>query len=892
MELLLLHVIILVWLSVAAAYRWTEQPADHLLATCAIAWANLIATELLLSPVGMLGEPGAFLTCSIGIALLLGAISWQTGRKPAPHGAVATQSQFWHAAIILTLCLISLACAVVAANYPPLDEKAITDMLPRALLMVGDGSILPLQEGSARQALLPFNHGLIQVAALVYHPSLLCLNFINLLGWITTGVGVNQVCRRLGIGPKAALAATWCALLATPVLAQAAGTGDILPAAAALITAYSFILDWIERGRTASAALAGLAAGLAAGSHPGMMVILGLVLISSLKHRLRWRNLLYAALPCFLLGVLPLAGSLALTVWKHPLGLIAALPLSTEGRWNLPLSVLVPLWRRPQLLDPLTEHDISLGMSGLACLGAGAASAWRMRLGHREVASLAALSVAWMVVALITSRWLYCGSEQLVPVVLLACPSLALLLERIPPGSRWSAWICLGVLGLGSLHSALLYLCFNTTRPLAPLIVPSKAQTPPSELTPELALRLLKPRRVNFITDTEQEPLLLLMRYHENQRYTAVSRSLPAAYNVVSRASLARNRNLSGLGSEGSYVWVPFPTKPTAGIEPLGSMGRGGAARDYFGISGQSDSEAPIEGNRAILVSIVPVRSVDEGDRLRVSALGLNPKDRAQLHVLVEEPAGTRHRIATMIDEKPVIISPPSEYYRLLFQIVAEADGRELNIVGLPLHRAPMLVASTAPPLSNPALTFSADLVTAVGPSQIACEGLQPPEGPYPQWNLPRLRWSRVPAVTLRVPSIPDLAKIRLSLSVRTHIRPKATLEVLGNGALLKHVEFSDPNDWQAITVDVPCRPMENVIVLRDAPLPPLPDWSDYLQRYPDVRSYLERVHQPLREGAIEHYNYSGKSEGRVMHYIAPEPLPPDSYRYMYRTIRLEGLRQ
>ena len=63
------------------------------------------------------------------------------------------------------------------------------------------------------------------------------------------------------------------------------------------------------------------------------------------------------------------------------------------------------------------------------------------------------------------------------------------------------------------------------------------------------------------------------------------------------------------------------------------------------------------------------------------------------------------------------------------------------------------------------------------------------------------------------------------------------------------------------------------------------------LKRYPDVMKHVATHNIPLEQGAREHYEMHGRSEGRILDMVEkPEPAP-DSYYFMYRNIRLEGFR-
>ena len=85
-----------------------------------------------------------------------------------------------------------------------------------------------------------------------------------------------------------------------------------------------------------------------------------------------------------------------------------------------------------------------------------------------------------------------------------------------------------------------------------------------------------------------------------------------------------------------------------------------------------------------------------------------------------------------------------------------------------------------------------------------------------------------------------------------------------------------------------------NVLELNDATFTKEPDWIDYLARYPDVKNYLETNKLPIEAGARDHFASKGQAEGRTLRMRATNRLesPPESYYFIYRSIRLEGFTQ
>lgn len=887
MDLLLIHLVLLVWLSVGAAARWTDHPADRFLAAGALGWANLVATALLVSPFHRLGQPPVFLAVSLGLALTTSLVAVF---RPAPAAAPAPESPAAHPglqlAALVTLVPLALASAAVAVSYLPSSPDMLAHELPRALLQVGEGSIFALQAPGAAQTAIPLcNYGLLQTGALVYQAPLTTLNLFNLFGWGLAGLAVHRFCRNAGWSSNGALFAAWCALTTTPVLAHAVTTDHRLSAAAALLAALAFALDWAKRNRSASAAFAGLLAGLAGGSTPGVLcVVLGTSLSALLAGRLP-RPGRKVALLGLAFGLLPFAINLVMSVGTHLPHLLTVLQLTPRNATSLSSSLLWPLWKVADVLLAPTEDSVGLGLTGLACLVAAGLSLTWLGARNRLAAVLAALALGWLAILWGAGCWLPISPGALLLVVLLAAPTLAAVVDRLrPPGLTLALGIAIAA---GGMWSAQLYVWRNANRPFAALFDPSLAPSKALQLPALLNHRVGQEQRINFSTDGDDPLLFALMGRQHQLRFGTQNQFTLDGYNVISRSSRDRQRTVRQLADGPAYLLIAFPDKPTAGVEFLGSIVVGNLSRDYLGISGAADRILPITANRTVLLTITRISQAGDQAVLRANLVGLNPHDHARLEIWSEPGDGPRTLLATLTAHGTQDFRSPAELRRLHMRIVSTADGRELGTAEL----TDQAVAAEEVEKPDPRRLFNVDFVTPTPAGLIECSpGLTPPEGPFPQWGLPLIRWARENTIRLQVPPTHGLARLRLSFNACLHLRERAIMEIAANGQVLRRLAFNDPRTWQSFSVDFPALPGNNVIELRDALLPPEPDWAGYLKRYPDVKRYVELQHQSPREGALEHYKYSGQPEGRTMDFIPPPRPAPDAFFFMFRRLRVEGL--
>jgi len=892
MDLLILHLVLIVWLSVGASSRWTDHPSDRMLAAGGLGWANLVITAWVLSPFGRLNDPSWFLAVSIGLALLTALAAWCFPSPPASGSESPSAHYGLTLAAILTVAPVALAIALAAVSYFPADPAALGRSLPCTLAQLDAGSLLRFPAHATGELLFPFNYGLLQAWVLVFQSSLQPLSYINPIAWLSAGFAVHRLALTAGSTANAALVAGWCALMTTPVLAQATSTGPILVTGVALVAAASFALDWVKRARRSSAAFAGLLAGLAGGTSPGaLLLILGLIAFGLTRRPRRpaaadWK----VVLPGLALGVLPsllvLASLLAddrANAWQQAFD---AMPPSAS---QLGAALLVPLSRTPEPLLAPTESTVGLGWAGLLCIAALAHGLVRIRLRESPFGWLGLLSAAWLMACIVASFRLEIGSDALVPALLLAAAGVAHLVDRLVRRPR--TWILCGAcLILGALWSAQLYLRHNAYRPLAPLLDATLAERQFSLLPPLLEQRLRDESLLHFTNRDDERLLKALSGRPERSRKDAANGGRDAVYTVISRVPADPDCG-GGTGTGDNtpaYALIACPGKVTAGVEYLGQVSLGAMRRDYFGLLPQAAAgSARSNVAAAILVTAWPVPSTVQTSQVRLEVTGLLATDALHLEIAAEQPDGRRELLAVFPAQASRTVSRPGWAHRLGWRLVNPSDGRVVDTGHLdgPSNLAEPSQSRLAP---DPAVGF--ELVAKASQPAVSRTGLSPAEGPFPQWNLPLICWARDESVTLSFKVAPGVSTLRLSFSARLYMRRRAALEVIGNGAPIGRFEFDDPVTWQEPTVTFRAVPGTNVIELRDVPLPPEPDWADYLERYPDVKRHIERMRQPPQVGAREHYELSGRSEGRTLQMVQPARPAAGSYYYLFRRLRVEGL--
>ena len=461
-----------------------------------------------------------------------------------------------------------------------------------------------------------------------------------------------------------------------------------------------------------------------------------------------------------------------------------------------------------------------------------------------------------------------------------------------PPFRRSTRNLVVG-LAVSALWLAGVYLFQNTSRPYAPLWAGNPAPQALPTLPPLMVQRLPDQPRINIHSTDGNERIFLLMALGRHQRFTSFEKIDPAAYNVFSEWGFVRKVAYSNIEQLSSYTIVEIPTKRTAGIEFLGTIGTGQPALDYYGLVPHADQVTSAEGNRNVLVTLYYApRDPRRYTYMHIKVAGLNAPDQARLVVGVEYEDRTTETLATFTaaGEAPASVTRP--FRRFTVRVEDPASGREIGAIDIPYLFRDQPPDFEAP--ANPASLFADELIGTEPPKTlIGTEGLAPAEGPYAQWDLPVIRWAKSPVLRLEIPATKDLGRLELSFALRLQAREAAAIDVVFNGRLVKSYKWEGRTSWLIQTLPLIPQAGQNVLEFRNVSVGTEPDWLDYLERYPDVKAYLVAQNIPFEKGAREHYENFGRNEHRILNLKRRlETLDePGQLYYVFRSLRLEGFR-
>ena len=831
MDLFLIHILILVWASLGTARQLVKPTADQLLSAGLLAWGNLVFTSLLLSPLHHLGQPAWFLGISTLLALLTGLWAAQLRAEPPPAVSSSAASPAWANRWLIAALILTLIPLVYAnIRIAWAYPPGAEDSLTYQL----PRALYYLGQNS----LWHFDAADLRQTHLPFNYTLLQifaliysppLQCLNLFNLLAWIISGLAIYR---------------------LCRQLSGGVNV-----SLLTAWlALTAPLILTGATSS--IPELASG--------------------------------AALAC--------AGVFALK-WQRSgqqrHAMLAGLALGLAAGSSLLLFSLTPI--------------LIFGTGGLLRKQAGLLRNWvlPMVLTIGISAPFAVINLVetgkLLEPTLVLAQCRSAGWKEFLPLLLILSPGVAMLFEMLAGGSRFRRVACWTVglaLALGASWGTANNLLLNSSQPLAPLLqgglVPSGLPTLPLLLE----FRIKDQPLININTDGTNECIFPIMATGHQQRFTSHSQVVPAAYNIFSRARLSRDLSYKNTSKLPSYILLPIPAKRSAGVEFLGEVGSGQQVRDYFGLAAQAGELKPFDANRNLLITLYNISEpTTQTTNTRITVAGLNLEDQARLIVIQENTDGRTSPLATFYKSGEIHVLIDRPFGRLLFKVVDDSNSSEIGIASLPFlptaAESREMIDSLQP--TSASSIFVTDAIALRNSNIIADTGLLPIEGPFFHWDLPyRFRWAKQPSVRLTIPKIPNLARLVLSFSVQPQVRHEAELDVLFNGKLVGHYQLKARTVWVDQRLELIPQAGINVLELNDATFTKEPDWIDYLARYPDVKNYLETNELPIEAGARDHFASKGQAEGRTLRMRATNRLesPPESYYFIYRSIRLEGFTQ
>lgn len=768
----------------------------------------------------------------------------------------------------------------ICLKYSPNNWDSLTYHLPRIHFYLSQGHLGHFDTGNIRQVYFPFNATIFQAFLIRYGQSDKLLNLFNLASWIISLIALFALCRRCKLCRTTSLIVVWIGGMSGQVLAQATATTNDILAAAPFLVGVVFALDWWHSRRWTHILISGVALGLAFGTKLTMYFFgPAVVLICAILLFVHWRK--YFSLPfgkrdlvqflvaLFLLLIIatPFLGinffyTSKLTPDNHnhtinsPFSIktsfqtmstyfiaslvdpVQYLPLTADKIWKLRLELnsslkktISPWWDRNRAIEDLEVFGLSINEDGVFY----GFSAWLVLIAiiflivrnpdqNAELPGyLAFIAIGWFVTYAGLSKWSWFNQRYFITAFLLCMPLVGHFYQSIFNQSIiWKRNVVWGLFGFVTITSILFcctYFLYNPQRNVCAVKQPTFNRGKIS-ISPEMELAQILHKKVKFVYsgfDHDNERLYQFMNRVKGQSFMVGKHRSVEWYNIYSFWGPTKNAMFSNETSSSAFTLISVPGKATMGVDKLGAFGDDNDRYYYFGIPElpvvrKSDVECGNILIRTIFNRVVPAGQLLEARlrSLQLEIIGLNSADALILRIYYSVDGEDYFLVETTHDQL-MSISLPDTYSRLYFEVVRDKTGRivaagEMNV---------SLYGQTRV-LQHGEIDI--DLILDRDPSAAVVKGFAHPEGPYPQWDLPLVRWA-----TSSHPSISFiLSKLEvkrnptfLSLSFRPQLRNNVRVELFFNKKPIKIYEMKDPYKWTDDTIAIYPKPGKNELLFK-----------------------------------------------------------------------------
>ncbi len=763
----------------------------------------------------------------------------------------------WETFLLVTFLFFLCANIVIVFSFSPNNYDSLTYHLPRIHFYLSQGHLGHFTTINTRMTFFPFNFQLLQLICVTYGQPDWLINFPNLLSWILAGLALFVLCRRVGLSVSTAFLSSWIGLTSTQVLAQATTTTVDLPVAVPLLIGVIFSIRWLNERKLKNIVFAGLAFGLSAGSKitiffywPVGFALAGFIIFRIFQKKISLQQAFRGIKHWLVAGLIAVSLSTPFlminyyyskqlmtseydfllnkpfnwkcavqTIYTYSLQLaveplqrtaidIPGINISGAARSYLEPRVrkyFLPTWNPNYAVSDLfvfppdlNEDHVWFGFAG-PCIMLSVLLVIVLRSPRKTVIFwLGLASIMWLFTYCSQNKWSLYTQRYFIGAFLLGIPCAGYFIENLTNRIsvlRHFVNICIVFLVTTSALFGYIYVMTNTTRALPLIFDPTQSRGFPQR--PHQMLETLSQyNKINIVYAGKEhgnERLYCLMNTRRSQEFLIGTMTRPDWYNVYSHWSPSKEALYVNIPSTSSYITLTIPDKKTPGLNYLGSIGTGLTGYDYYGYDATTNAADSLKLSNLIMMTAVFDGFADNRlSDLQLHLNGIREADSLYVKIYSDDGMGNRTDLATFSKDAMQHVATPKKYKYLLVVVYEKSTN---NIVS----QGQFLVKNYEGEkgiVSN--TTQTVDLIAERKSVKVSLDGFKNPEGPYPQWNLPLVRWANksIAQFTFNNDIISSARPVVLSLSFRPQIRPAATMVVQFNDKIMKTYQLTNATAW------------------------------------------------------------------------------------------------
>jgi hypothetical protein len=202
------------------------------------------------------------------------------------------------------------------------------------------------------------------------------------------------------------------------------------------------------------------------------------------------------------------------------------------------------------------------------------------------------------------------------------------------------------------------------------------------------------------------------------------------------------------------------------------------------------------------------------------AVMGADEADRFEYQLSQISPEGKEYTFAYWFSqdqlEQPRALPVPAAGGYLRVKVRQANDRGRVFESALPLKKGVEIRPLNINPEEIEAGKLAGNFIRQSVPPGFMVEGMGDLEGPYPQWDLPKVRWAKKPEVRIQFDNSgeKEVSSMLLSMSFRPQVRSSAGMTLTFNGTMIKSFKLTEQKKWHEDRLTLMPKKGRNIIVL------------------------------------------------------------------------------
>ncbi len=417
-------------------------------------------------------------------------------------------------------------------------------------------------------------------------------------------------------------------------------------------------------------------------------------------------------------------------------------------------------------------------------------------------------SIIWIITYCTLFKWYFGTQRYFVCAFLLSVPCTGYFIETLLQRSSVVKHFTKLCVVFVVTTSALFGYIYVMNKALLLLVDPAYYSELPQR-SPRMLQVLSQQKNVNIVFGQEYhswsrehfgEKLYYLMNIGRAQTFRLDTVTRRGWYNIYSCPATSKGILYSNMPWTTSYLTIAIPDKKTSGVEYLDSIYFIGSLYfHYYGYDAGIKATDLFKYDNFIMMKVFFEGFTGDGSsKLRLNLYGCRDADSLTTDVYYKDLLGDSTWGCTFTADSMQSIAVPCSITGLLVCVREKQTDLIKGQGEIMVREFNSGQTTTSSNIKREDLNRE-DFIKEAIPHRVLLDGFRFPEGPYPQWDLPAVRWANKSRVRLAFYNREESPRnpIILSMSFRPQIRQSASMVLRFNRKKLKEYKLTSGSTWR-----------------------------------------------------------------------------------------------